>query len=139
MMSDIKEINDFEFESINENEAEIIKNGLIEYCSLLDEDSASDQWLDNAGAIELIIENDANQPETLIEILDMLEPLKTVALNNVNALFRVKKIDEALSFKKEDPFIVSLVDMLYEKRDDSFEIEDFLTEMLDLCNLLSEQ
>jgi hypothetical protein len=138
-MSNIKEINDFEFESINENEAEIIKKGLIEYCSIIDEDSASDQWLDNAGAIELIIENDASQPETLIEILDMLEPLKSVAVNNVNALFRVKKIDEALSFKKEDPFIVSLIDMLYEKRDDSFEIEDFLTEILDLCNLLSEQ
>lgn len=139
MMSAIKEINDYEFESISDLDSEIIKNGLIEYSQLLDEDSAADQWLDNVSALELIVENDYAQPETLFDILEMLEPLKTVSLNNIDALFRVKKIDEAMSYMKEDPFIVSVIDYLHEKIDDHLDVEDFLTDLIDLCNILSEQ
>lgn len=139
MMSAIKEINDYEFESISDLDAERIKNGLIAYSSLLDEDTASDQWLDNVGALELIVENEATQPETLLDILEMLEPLKTVSLNNTDALFRVKKIDEAMSYIKEDPFIVSIIDVLHEKIDDYLDIDDFLNDIIDICNILSEQ
>jgi hypothetical protein len=138
-MSAIKEINDYEFESINDVDAETIKNGLVAYAALLDEDNASDQWLDNVGALELILENDADQPETLFDILELLEPLKTVSLNNTTALFRVKKLDEALSYFKEDPFIVSIIDVLHEKIDDYIEIDDFFNDLIDICNILSEQ
>lgn len=138
-MSAIKEINDYEFESINDLDAETIKNGLIAYSSLLEEDSASDQWLDNVGALELILENDPSQPETLLDVLEILEPLKTVSLNNTDALFRVKKIDEAMSYAKEDPFIVSIIDILHEKIDDHIDIDDFLNDLIDICNILSEQ
>lgn len=138
-MSAIKEINDYEFESINDIDAETIKNGLVAYAALLDEDNASDQWLDNVGALELILENDADQPETLFDILELLEPLKTVSLNNTTALFRVKKLDEALSYFKEDPFIVSIIDVLHEKIDDYIEIDDFFNDLIDICNILSEQ
>jgi len=138
-MSAIKEINDYEFESINDVDAETIKNGLVAYAALLDEDNASDQWLDNVGALELILENDAAQPETLFDILELLEPLKTVSLNNTNALFRVKKLDEALSYFKEEPFIVSIIDVLHEKIDDYIEIDDFFNDLIDICNILSEQ
>lgn len=138
-MSAIKEINDYEFESINEVDAEAIKKGLIAYVALLDEDTASDQWLDNVGALELIVENDPAQPETLLDILEILEPLKTVSLNNTNALFRVKKLDEALSYFKEDPFIVSIIDVLHEKIDDYIELDDFFNDLIDICNILSEQ
>lgn len=138
-MSAIKEINDYEFESINDVDAETIKNGLVAYAALLDEDNASDQWLDNVGALELILENDADQPETLFDILELLEPLKTVSLNNMTALFRVKKLDEALSYFKEDPFIVSIIDVLHEKIDDYIEIDDFFNDLIDICNILSEQ
>lgn len=138
-MSAIKEINDYEFESINDVDAETIKNGLVAYAALLDEDNASDQWLDNVGALELILENDAPQPETLFDILELLEPLKTVSLNNTNALFRVKKLDEALSYFKEEPFIVSIIDVLHEKIDDYIEIDDFFNDLIDICNILSEQ
>lgn len=137
-MSAIKEINDYEFESINDVDAETIKNGLVTYVALLDEDSASDQWLDNVGALELIVENNPSQPETLLDILEILEPLKTVSLNNTNALFRVKKLDEALSYFKEDPFIVSIIDVLYEKIDDYIELDDFFNDLIDICNILSE-
>lgn len=139
LMSAIKEINDYEFESISDLDAEKIKNGLVAYSELLDEDVASDQWLDNAGALELILENDTNQPETLFDILEMLEPLKTVSLNDSEALFRVKKIDEAMSYMNEDPFIVSIINVLNEKIDDHLDIEDFLNDLIDLCNILSEQ
>lgn len=138
-MSAIKEINDYEFESINDVDAETIKNGLVAYAALLDEDNASDQWLDNVGALELILENDAPQPETLFDILELLEPLNTVSLNNTNALFRVKKLDEALSYFKEEPFIVSIIDVLHEKIDDYIEIDDFFNDLIDICNILSEQ
>jgi hypothetical protein len=138
-MSAIKEINDYEFESISDLDAETIKNGLIAYSSLLEEDSASDQWLDNVGALELILENDPAQPETLLDVLEILEPLKTVSLNNTDALFRVKKIDEAMSYAKEDPFIVSIIDILHEKIDDHIDIDDFLNDLIDICNILSEQ
>lgn len=138
-MSAIKEINDYEFESISDLDAETIKNGLIAYSSLLEEDSASDQWLDNVGALELILENDPSQPETLLDVLEILEPLKTVSLNNTDALFRVKKIDEAMSYAKEDPFIVSIIDILHEKIDDHIDIDDFLNDLIDICNILSEQ
>lgn len=138
-MSAIKEINDYEFESISDLDAETIKNGLIAYSALLEEDSASDQWLDNVGALELILENDPAQPETLLDVLEILEPLKTVSLNNTDALFRVKKIDEAMSYAKEDPFIVSIIDILHEKIDDHIDIDDFLNDLIDICNILSEQ
>lgn len=138
-MSAIKEINDYEFESISDLDSETIKNGLIAYASLLEEDSASDQWLDNVGALELILENDPAQPETLLDVLEILEPLKTVSLNNTAALFRVKKIDEAMSYAKEDPFIVSIIDILHEKIDDHIDIDDFLNDLIDICNILSEQ
>lgn len=138
-MSAIQEINDYEFESINDVDAETIKNGLVAYAALLDEDNASDQWLDNVGALELILENDADQPETLFDILELLEPLRTVSLNNTTALFRVKKLDEALSYFKEDPFIVSIIDVLHEKIDDYIEIDDFFNDLIDICNILSEQ
>lgn len=138
-MSAIKEINDYEFESISDLDAETIKNGLIAYSELLEEDSASDQWLDNVGALELILENDPAQPETLLDVLEILEPLKTVSLNNTDALFRVKKIDEAMSYAKEDPFIVSIIDILHEKIDDHIDIDDFLNDLIDICNILSEQ
>ena len=138
-MSAIKEINDYEFESISDLDAETIKNGLIAYSELLEEDSASDQWLDNVGALELILENDPAQPETLLDVLEILEPLKTVSLNNTDALFRVKKIDEALSYAKEDPFIVSIIDILHENIDDHIDIDDFLNDLIDICNILSEQ
>lgn len=138
-MSAIKEINDYEFESISDLDAETIKNGLIAYSALLEEDSASDQWLDNVGALELILENDPSQPETLLDVLEILEPLKTVSLNNTDALFRVKKIDEAMSYAKEDPFIVSIIDILHEKIDDHIDIDDFLNDLIDICNILSEQ
>lgn len=138
-MSAIKEINDYEFESISDLDAETIKNGLIAYSALLEEDSASDQWLDNVGALELILENDPAQPETLLDVLEILEPLKTVSLNNTDALFRVKKIDEAISYAKEDPFIVSIIDILHENIDDHIDIDDFLNDLIDICNILSEQ
>lgn len=138
-MSAIKEINDYEFESISNLDAETIKNGLIAYSALLEEDSASDQWLDNVGALELILENNPSQPETLLDVLEILEPLKTVSLNNTDALFRVKKIDEAMSYAKEDPFIVSIIDILHEKIDDHIDIDDFLNDLIDICNILSEQ
>lgn len=138
-MSAIKEINDYEFESISDLDAETIKNGLIAYSALLEEDSASDQWLDNVGALELILENDPAQPETLLDVLEILEPLKTVSLNNTDALFRVKKIDEAMSYAKEDPFIVSIIDILHENIDDHIDIDDFLNDLIDICNILSEQ
>jgi len=138
-MSAIKEINDYEFESISDLDAETIKNGLIAYSALLEEDSASDQWLDNVGALELILENNPSQPETLLDVLEILEPLKTVSLNNTDALFRVKKIDEAMSYAKEDPFIVSIIDILHEKIDDHIDIDDFLNDLIDICNILSEQ
>lgn len=138
-MSAIKEINDYEFESISDLDAETIKNGLIAYSALLEEDSASDQWLDNVGALELILENNPSQPETLLDVLEILEPLKTVSLNNTDALFRVKKIDEAMSYTKEDPFIVSIIDILHEKIDDHIDIDDFLNDLIDICNILSEQ
>ncbi len=138
-MSAIKEINDYEFESISDLDAETIKNGLIAYSELLEEDSASDQWLDNVGALELILENNPSQPETLLDVLEILEPLKTVSLNNTDALFRVKKIDEAMSYAKEDPFIVSIIDILHEKIDDHIDIDDFLNDLIDICNILSEQ
>ncbi len=138
-MSAIKEINDYEFESISDLDAETIKNGLIAYSELLEEDSASDQWLDNVGALELILENNPSQPETLLDVLEILEPLKTVSLNNTDALFRVKKIDEAMSYAKEDPFIVSIIDILHEKIDDHIDIDDFLNDLVDICNILSER
>ena len=51
----------------------------------------------------------------------------------------VKKIDEAMSYMNEDPFIVSIIDVLHEKIDDYLDIDDFLNDLIDICNILSEQ
>lgn len=137
-MSVTKEINEFEFESINSLDADIIKNGFYEYNRLVPEGEASDQWSDNVSALELILENENNQPETLHDILDLLEPLKNVTHTDVSPIFNVKRMDEVLSYYHEDPFLVSIIEVLEKNVDERLEIDDFLSELIDLCQIISD-
>jgi len=137
-MSVSREINDFEFESVKSSQSQIIKNGFYEYNRMMSVEDAADQWSDNASALELILEQDNHQPESLHDILELLEPLSEVTHRDVSPIFKLKRFDEVNSYYIEDPFLVSIIEVLFENIDERLEVNEFLEELIDLCHILSD-
>lgn len=138
-MSIKKEINNFEFDSISNSDSEIIKNGFFDYHNLILEkgEDTSENWEDNAYLIETILNDNPDFPETLGDILELLKPFEEVAEDEVEHIFRVKRIDELNSYYQYDPFLVSIIEVIYRNIDVRFSIEEFFEELIDLCDILS--
>ena len=137
-MSIKNEINSFEFQSLSSLDAEIIKNGFFDYSKLLNEDEAIDHWIDNADLLETVLENSPEQPETISEILDILNPFEMVAEGEVSHIFSIRKFEELASYYQADPFIVSIIEVLYKNIDESLDIEDFFVYIIELCEIISK-
>lgn len=137
-MSIKNEINSFEFQSLSYLDAEIIKNGFFDYSKLLNEDDAVAHWIDNADLLETILENSPEQPETISEILETLNPFEMVAEDEVVHIFSVRKFEELTSYYQADPFLVSIIEVLYKNIDESFDVEAFFEELIELCEIISK-
>jgi hypothetical protein len=137
-MSIKNEINSFEFQSLNSFDAEIIKNGLFDYANLLNEDEAVDCWIDNAGVLEDIIDEQYSQPETMSEILEILNPFERLAEDEVMHIFEAIRFEEISSYYETNPFLVTMIEILHKNIPESFDLESFFTELAEICVILSK-
>lgn len=134
-MSISKKLNNFEFESINTIDADILKNGLQDYInSLVDLDlNLNDMSVDLIDAFELIIEDyyssGALPPESFYDILDFLKPLIDVTISETNFLENSKKVEHVLNNYENDPLLVSIIDVLNRNIDDNLDYEMFFEEL----------
>lgn len=141
-MSISKKLNNFEFESINTIDADILKNGLQDYINSLVDLDLNDMSVDLIDAFELIIEdyysNGSSQPESFYDILDFLKPLIDVTISETNFLENSKKIEHVLNNYENDPFLVSIIDVLHRNIDDNLDYEMFFEELTILLESLIE-
>lgn len=141
-MSISKKLNNFEFESIDTINADILKNGLQDYINSLADLDLNDMSIDLIDAFELITENyysnDALAPESFYDILDFLKPLIDITISETNFLENSKKIEHVLNNYENDPFLVSIIDVLNRNIDNNMDYEMFFEELTILIESLIE-
>lgn len=135
-MSIKEEINDFEFESLSTVDSDIIKNGFLDFTTDLESSEAVDIWVENSNVLGDMVDNYEEEPFTLKEVLEMLIPFKEVVSRDVRLIFEAKNIDQVLSYYQENPFLVSIIDVMYRNIDESFDYESFFSELVDLSDII---
>jgi len=135
-MSIREEINDFEFESLNTVDSDIIKNGFLDFIAELDTTEAVEVWVDNSNILGDMVDNYEEDPLTLRDVLDMLIDFKEVVSRDVRLIFEAKNIDQVLSYYQENAFLVSIIDVMYKNIDESFDYESFFSELVDLSDII---
>lgn len=135
-MSIREEINDFEFESLNTVDSDIIKNGFLDFIAELDTTEAVEAWVDNSNILGDMVDNYEEDPLTLRDVLDMLIDFKEVVSRDVRLIFEAKNIDQVLSYYQENAFLVSIIDVMYKNIDESFDYESFFSELVDLSDII---
>lgn len=136
-MSIKEEINEFEFESLNTVDSDIIKNGFLDFSMNVDSTDAVEIWGENSNVLGDLVDNYEEEPLTLREILQMLSPFKEVVSRDIKLIFEAKNIDQVLSYYQENSFLVSIIDVMYKNIDQSFDYESFFSELVDLSDIIT--
>lgn len=137
-MSIKREINDFEFQSLTNLDSEIIKNGFYDFNYSLDKDESVDTWVNNGETLEEITDNYDEDPFSLREILSLLIEFKTSFSSDVKHIFEAKNVDQVTSYYQENPFLVSIIDVMYKNIDSGFDYEGFIKELVELCEIIAD-
>lgn len=141
-MSIQNEINNFEFESIDAKSADIIRNGFYDCYKNIDSEDLEDLWLDNTDILAVVLEGmvdqDLEYPETFTDVLYIFDNCKEmVDIESLNIL-ELKKYKELSSHYMTNPFLVSIIDVIYTNIDNNVNLEDLFSELFDLAEIITE-
>lgn len=137
-MSIQHEINSFEFESITHNEAEKIKTGFFDSNSHFDLDEAIDVWVERAEQLNEVLMDIEDNPSSLREVMALLSPFRDQSNRDSVAIFAARNIEQVQSFYLEDQFIISLIEVIYNNIDNDFEVDSFIKECIELCEIIAD-
>lgn len=136
-MSIENEINKFEFESLPIESVNFIKNAFNECYK---DNSIEELAISNADilifALEDIVDKELQYPETFIEVLEVFENCKDIMDYESLNILNLKRFNQLESYYKTSPFLVSIIELIYNNMDENINLEELFEELVDISKII---
>lgn len=139
-MSIENEINKFEFESLPIESVNFIKNAFNECYKDNSIEDIEELAISNADilifALEDIVDKELQYPETFIEVLEVFENCKDIMDYESLNILNLKRFNQLESYYKTSPFLVSIIELIYNNMDENINLEELFEELVDISKII---
>lgn len=139
-MSIENEINKFEFESLPIESVNFIKNAFNECYKDNSIEDIEELAISNADilifALEDIVDKELQYPETFIEVLEVFENCKDIMDYKSLNILNLKRFNQLESYYKTSPFLVSIIELIYNNMDENINLEELFEELVDISKII---